>query len=292
MATKIELHIRKWLTDLGARCSSTANAEAAEAKARDYAQALVDIDAGAFCQESLEAAARQFEYFPAYATIRKFVEAWWADARRRARPALPGADDPSLTEEDRQHLAVFLKHRAAGFPPGIKLADLASAPEVDRETFRQRLALRLSRMRSGPLVRLFRHICRTDVEAAAIAVARGWQVEPSEHKPPSDVAIAAVEATVRQMFAAQGHTAQAGAIEAAAAAQEAARRQQEAERMLAQARRPSGALDPGDLEAQRAANPAIQIARAYAAGRKAAQRPAPPTIEGEAQDWTPRARVP
>lgn len=159
---------RIWLSDFGTRCSATLKREEAEVRARDYAKGFSDMAPEVFCDAAREAAAMAFDFFPSYAALRKFLVQWWDDNKPRP-PALPGAEDPSLTEEDRHHVASWQGRRNALQTEG---------------TF----AVVLSMYRRWPAV--FRYILRTDAAAMRIARWRRWADDPADPKHGWDDAVA------------------------------------------------------------------------------------------------------
>lgn len=170
---RIEIAAQDWITTLGARCASTIKTEESVLRAKDYAKGFGDMAPEVFCDASGEAAARHFEYFPSYATLRKWLEDWWRSNKPRP-PELPGYDDASLELEDRLWLKRWTDDRMVHFPH-LK----------DKGTPAERMALSLSSMRiHAP--RTFRYLARTDSEVASIAVRRGWEVEIVHHVRTSE----------------------------------------------------------------------------------------------------------
>jgi hypothetical protein len=153
MNTMVKLTISEWLIELSHRCHHR-TAENVETIARDYANGLVNLPAAIWNAEAREAASRHFEFFPSYKALRKFMETWVE--QHRPVLALPGADDPSLTEYDRHMVAVWRKRRTAGeFSTNEKMA----------------LSLSTWRVHSPAMIR---YIIRTDEEAKRVAHIRGW----------------------------------------------------------------------------------------------------------------------
>lgn len=182
MSTKrsLEVAARTWLSDLGMRCAATMKLEEAEARAREYATGLIDLPEQVFCDASREAAARQFDHFPSYASIRKFLLAWRAESQRAIAPPLPGEDDPSLDHRDRQFLAGFATARADGFQHLTGKGDARQRTMVVLDTIRQ----------TAP--RAFAYLTRTDTEAASIALQRRWVNDPASHGWDDEVAVRAM----------------------------------------------------------------------------------------------------
>lgn len=78
--------ITKWLINLGNLCVPQAGATAVGERVRAYVPLLADqFGRSAFCHASLEAVARQCEFFPAYGRLATLLSAWW----REHRPPLP-----------------------------------------------------------------------------------------------------------------------------------------------------------------------------------------------------------
>jgi len=191
---------RQWLQLLGTRCavSSQMTAKEAEAKLRSYLEGLTDIPDVVFCEESLEAASRQFDFFPAYAMLRKFAEVWHEELQRRAAPVLPGTDDPTLTREDQLILQVWQWRRDTNFSGQKFNEGQPVAVAISRGEQERRLTISLDVMR-GAYGRIFRHICRTDLEAAAIAIRKGWEVEtrPAKTEPTEEERAAVADSVAR-----------------------------------------------------------------------------------------------
>lgn len=161
---------RQWMQRLGSRCASTMSAEESAATLADWSKSLADMPPHAFCEQSFEDASRQFEYFPAYAALRKFLDQWWR-ANKPTGSSLPGSDDSSLTRENQLQLAVWQKMRLEGF------THITGPHEA-----RLKVSLGVLR-RHNP--RIFAHLCRTDVEIAGLAVRQGW-VNEDEGMPMDD----------------------------------------------------------------------------------------------------------
>jgi hypothetical protein len=132
---------------------------------------LIDIGADAFTEASLSAIGKTLRTVTSATRVRKALFDYHTEQARQVR-ALPGDDNPELTIEDRIIFAIWLRHRADGFSHN------------DRGSLRQRMTISLDIARLHH-ARVFRHICRTDLEAASIAVQRGWQVEPEPRRDPT-----------------------------------------------------------------------------------------------------------
>lgn len=252
-----EIEARTWLSDFGVRCAATIKSEESELRARDYAKGFTDLAPECFCDASREAAARQFEYFPSYATLRKFLEGWWRDNKPRP-PELPGADDGTLDLDDRLWLRRWTNDRVAEFQ---HLRDKGSPTE--------RMAISLSNMRvHAP--RCFRYLARTDTDVASIAVHRGWDVELQHQgeRTPEEIAWAhnIVAMATSGMRTARSPAAASGAVVSIDQARQDA---------AAAHARMVAALPPEQLAAARDANAGVQKARAHQQAAK------------DAELWTP-----
>jgi hypothetical protein len=149
---------------------------------------LQDIGPDAFNATTLQALAGSLRSVQSAYRVRKAL----FDLHARATPTVdpyPGADDPSLTWGERITLQIWLNHRSQGFP---------HVPDTD-DRRRMTVALDIHRQH---MPRVFRYICRTDLEAASIAVQHGWEVEPQPRRPPTQAEIDAVSASVRDAHAA------------------------------------------------------------------------------------------
>ena len=126
----------------------------------------------AFTPVSARAIAEGLDGFPSLEVFADRLAAWWADHRPGSDAALPGGDNPNLSREDRLILANFERDRDDGFS------------RINAPSFRAKLAIRLSTYRRH-YPALFRHIVRTDLEAAAIAVQYGWteDAETAHYSP-------------------------------------------------------------------------------------------------------------
>jgi hypothetical protein len=246
--------IGTWLNDLAAMTAGQTPLADAKAKIATIAEVLLcDFpDQRCYSKQSLYAAAREFKWFPTYAELSSFMAKWW-EANRPRHTALPRIEDPSLSLEDRGHVNSWLNLKAEWQAAG-------------------RLAVGLSTLRSKP--RAFAYICRTDTDAAAIAVRHRWPVDEhtAEHTEAEKAhASATAEAAIGAI---RGGANLATAIDRAVSAQSAAFKAAQQERTAA------------DLARQREASPAVQKARAYQAAMnpKPANDPAPPdgpVIDGE-----------
>src|ERR1700733_10262531 len=147
-----QLDIAQWLGALAVRCTPRTT-ENIEVLARDYASGLDDLPTEVFSPQSKEAAARNFEHFPAYKPLRVWLTKWW-DAHKPVQVALPLPPDAhALSVEDRAHVRSWINLK-----PEWKAAGRL---ENALSTFRNRTAV-------------FAYICRTDTDAASIAVRRHW----------------------------------------------------------------------------------------------------------------------
>ena len=86
--------IERWVAALGTLCAGKPDEADAAAKIRAYA-AMLEFPASAFSRSSLDAAARRFKFFPAYAELVEHLEAEVAAAKAqrhqlRRAVALPG----------------------------------------------------------------------------------------------------------------------------------------------------------------------------------------------------------
>ena len=149
---------------------------------------LDDIGPDAFNAQTLHALAGSLRSVNSAYRLRKAL--FDLHAKQPAAPDVyPGADDPTLSWGERITLQIWLNHRADHF---------SHVPDPD---FRRRMTVALDIHRAH-MPRLFRYICRTDLEAASIAVQHGWEVEPQARRAPTQAEIDAVAATVRDAHAA------------------------------------------------------------------------------------------
>jgi len=167
MTTQDELEIEVWLSDLSLRCEprSKENLRVIIAK---YAEGLADLPYEAFTTASGEGAARNWERFPSYKALRKFLEDWADKHGAKDTKLLPPIDDPGLSDEDRAHVRSWINLRAERQKSG-------------------RFAQALSLMRKWPAA--FAYICRTDDEAHATAQQRGWLPETGDTVDVSEAGI-------------------------------------------------------------------------------------------------------
>jgi hypothetical protein len=65
----------KWVANLGLRCRSTPDAEAAKAQTMSYVQGFetAKVPGISFTQNTLERAASEFKFFPAYSELKDFL---------------------------------------------------------------------------------------------------------------------------------------------------------------------------------------------------------------------------
>jgi hypothetical protein len=105
-------HVARWITRLSA-ITRQGGGDLDAQTVRDLAEMLADdFPAGAFTTESLQAVAREHEWFPAYAVIRAVVGQWWAENR----PAVPAIEGPGgLAAADRTWVAYWHKRQAEDF---------------------------------------------------------------------------------------------------------------------------------------------------------------------------------
>lgn len=147
-----ELTILSWLSRLGLRCASTRATENVEVRCRTYVEPLSDLPAWAFCDESLEAMARKYEFFPPYARLRKDLEEWIG----RNRPAvqmLPAGHENVPPDPERWYIGWFRPGATPDVPNGrtLQLACIRDrAPAV------------------------YQYLLKTDNEAYRIARDRQW----------------------------------------------------------------------------------------------------------------------
>jgi len=168
MSQHHELDIRQWLIALSIRCSPRTN-ENLEMLAKDYASGLVDLPYEAFTPQSREAAARNWEHFPSYKSLRKFLETWIAKNAPIDTKLLPSIHDPNLTEEDQAHVRSWINLRANRKATG-------------------KFATGLDLLRRWPTA--FAYVCRTDADAEDVARQRGWLSETEQPMDVSEVGIA------------------------------------------------------------------------------------------------------
>jgi hypothetical protein len=170
-------HIHDWLNRLATVVP----------KARELADLAVQIDAlsdlliakvptSLFSPDSLEYCARRFKFWPGYSDLWARLQEY-NRAHPPRRPALPAPviDDPTLTPDDRSHVVSWTR---------LKGEWLMS----------NRLDSALSMHRKWPAS--FAYICRTDPDAAAVAVRRGWSTDlPDLHSDRPPEVIAHIEAS-------------------------------------------------------------------------------------------------
>lgn len=215
--------IRKWLQHLGVRCAMNPSAEDAEVKVRSYVADLSDMPEGVFCEASLTAASRHFEFFPALAALRRFLDEWWEDNRPR-RPQLPGPGSHDLEDpEDRAWAQSWLRHSTGDWG-----TDKDGATRTGTVADLRKQLERIRKIRP----RVFRWLVLNNTYAAEIAARAGWEdPTPSQGvRERSPEEIAAVEAAIQRMFEGRVYNAHSDAIANAAAAQTAARLKAAAER--------------------------------------------------------------
>jgi hypothetical protein len=216
---------------------------------------LADIPEATFDRPGDLAAevAKGFTSFPSLGRLHKALAGRAKDTVKKLPAQLPGAEDPTLSREDQIKLHSWLKFRAEGF------MHIAGAD------FRDRMAVALS-VQHKYQSRVFSHICRTDPEAASIAVRRGWVVEEriGQHTDAEVAAVhkmaeAAIQAMKAQrMYAAPNVVHLEDTIAQAAAAADALFEK-------THGRKP-GSLSAERLAALRDSDPAVQKARAFGKG--------------------------
>lgn len=248
MSARLHL-ISIWLTELAVRVAPQMTSEQVEVLARDFAKGFADLPEWVFDDITRELAAREFDRFPTYKALRKFLSEQADALRQKSAPPLPGPDDGSLSREDRIWLSNWQNHRAGGF----KYLE-------GRGDFTERMTITLSLMRSLGRMALFRHICRTDLEAAAIAVRKHWEVEPPrprEARTPEDSQRVA-EAVRHAIAAMRPKPPPRSAQSAPQTIEEVGPFIQSIEDQFErQHGRKLGALAPERLQAERAANPTV-----------------------------------
>lgn len=125
--------VERWLEALGVLVAGNPSEGDAARRVQAFA-AMLEFPAAAFCRRSLDAAARRFRFFPAYAELTELLEAETADAKRRRFQlrrlvALPVADpEPAgtrwsaLSDDQRAELdrllAPFRRPRGEPDPEG------------------------------------------------------------------------------------------------------------------------------------------------------------------------------
>ena len=176
MSQHHELDIRQWLIALSIRCSPRTN-ENLEMLAKDYASGLVDLPYEAFTPQSREAAARNWEHFPSYKSLRKFLETWIAKNAPIDTKLLPPVENPDLSEDDRAYVRSWINLRAQRKANGM-------------------FAVGLDLLRQKPAA--FAHVCHTDAEAWEVARDRGWLPEAEQ---PLNLTEASVTRTLIELEA-------------------------------------------------------------------------------------------
>jgi hypothetical protein len=311
-----------------AKLTSPLEFETAAQALMDMMPALADLPAGAFCGASAEHVGRNSQRVPSYGQLRKMLELWWSINRPKGNDI--GADDPTLDANDRQIVASWQRRRsemiagdtlAAGlsvlrrWPRAFRYVcridteaasvavrrgwhtDALDATAVDQRMTDDwgsitpaQIAAKLANLRGLAaegergvvLARALTGFLRSAVERYAphhlhllpeLAPARRGPVEPV-----SNVAAARAEA-------AEG----ADARMAQAIDEERALREQA---FIAEHGRKPGELSPEQLEALRAADPAVQKARAHQERQQVEQRwtqedpaPEPPPATRRKYPW-------
>jgi hypothetical protein len=114
--------INEWLVKLAIRCAPTKGEEDLVVRIQSYLPGLAELPDGVFVAASLEAVSRLFEFFPAYAPLRRALEQWLKrNPLPRTQLALPGQADvmaaleaANLTAEDRCAVRLWIEHRVRG----------------------------------------------------------------------------------------------------------------------------------------------------------------------------------
>lgn len=149
--------VEKWLIHLGLRCAPTKGAEDIELRLAEYTLSFArDVPERAFCDASLESLARQFEYFPSYAALRKALDKWLDDNKPRelAIASAFAPDSASMPPQDRHQVDAWLRAEARGTSD----AELSGRLGVVRQV-----------ASAG-----FDWLVRSNPTAGAIALRRGW----------------------------------------------------------------------------------------------------------------------
>lgn len=190
--------IRDWLRKIVGASKAVKSAREAEAWIKDVTPGFAsEYPAEAFTEASRDAVVGAITTWANQGEVSRALATWWA-ANKPVRPPLPGADDSDLTREDRLALDVFLRRRSIGFQD-IPLDQHDEAPSVGPFVHAERLIVAIDLMRNtARLSRVWRYLCRTDTEIAAIALRRGWQPERSE---PGWTDERAIRNTVAQIVA-------------------------------------------------------------------------------------------
>jgi hypothetical protein len=153
-------HIADWLNQLATIVPKAMEITDIAAKIDQLADLLVSkVPTTLFDTDSLEFCARRFKFWPTYADLWARLQTWQRERpkEQKALPAPEGVEiNPSLNAQDRALVRSWWNLRAENIANGT----LATALDVQRR---------------WPAV--FREICNTDTEAAAIAVKRGWARE-------------------------------------------------------------------------------------------------------------------
>jgi len=144
----------------------------------DIAAMLADLPLEIFDGTALTAAESRFAAFPKFDDLRLFLE---QRARERGPPdirTLPPIAGLDLSREEELIVDAFLRRREAGFPEGVAFADLRPnmAPHIDADRERAKFVAGLAVLRRYH-ERAWRYVCRTDIEAASIAVRMGWDAD-------------------------------------------------------------------------------------------------------------------
>lgn len=185
--------VHEWVAGLGIRYGSMRQ-EDAELKVAEYVRGLTDgsLPQDAFNDTTLELISREYpDRFPTYGQVRKFLEKWWASNKPTPQLMASEVMHSGLTTEQQIQATYWFKHKASGFK---HLDD--KFPDMEA-----RQAQSLSVLRQYNEV-VFRYVCNTDPDAAAIAVRRGWRVNPEP--PVTEEERAASLARAREVTSAIG----------------------------------------------------------------------------------------
>lgn len=146
---------RVWVAMLAKLVAPSNSADAAKALAA-MLPFLTGYPEAAFTLQSLEYVARQVRRLPSFSELADALASWWKDQPRAFLLEAPDAE--GLSPLDHMHIAAVQRtRRENGFDLATRLSWLRDkAPEA------------------------FRNICRTDNQAASIAVRRGWKVDDDQ----------------------------------------------------------------------------------------------------------------
>jgi len=172
--------VQAWLIRLGLRCAPTKGQEDNALRVVEYVPGLAaSLPSRAFCDASLEAVSARFEFFPAYAVLRKALEKWLDDNKSRVL-ALPGVPE-NLPATDRCLIAAWNATRS-GTRPLAAGVTLKTHLDILRK----------------PAPAAFAYLLRTDDVARGIAEEAGWvRVHDEADAAPAPGPVGAVAAAVR-----------------------------------------------------------------------------------------------